>query len=237
MNRRVGTGIVFLVAFGLNIAGAEPIVRPGPEPGAVIGWRSEGRTVVLTVDEQYDPADIAQAITESVPSARARVDQDRVIVTGLNQQKLLSALSTLEVTPLLDDIDAMLHALHSEEEGSRGTGSSIRAFRTMTLDKLLGDPKRRTRATVLAVQRGDFPLVLVTLRIDRAPATTKVEVGQTITVVPRIPIRKGRILPADAQSALNIGAWYAQPGDQVEIKLAERRKRVWFVAGYRRVKP
>ena len=131
----------------------------------------------------------------------------------------------------------MLQALQSGGEQEEGTGSSIRATRAMAVDRLLGPEDKRVQATVLAVQRGKFPLVVITVRIDRAPTGGPISAGDKTTVVPRIRNRIGKISPSDEQSLLNVGAWYAQPGDKIEIRLGKRGKKIWWATAYRRLKP
>ncbi len=237
MYTRVAFGLLAALGFVSSAAGAEPLVKPGPHPNVVIEWRTEGSTVVLTVDDRYDPADVAQQISKQVPGAKARVSESRVMVTGAQMKPLLQAATTIEVEPLLDDVDAMLKSLQAGADQEEGTGSSIRARKSMTVTELLGPQDQRINARVLAIQRGKFPLVVVTVQVDGASDQAPVSVGDRLKIVPRVRRRRQRLTRTDPQSRLNIGAWYAQPGDAVEIRLGKRRNDVWAAEAYRRLTP
>ena len=236
MGTRIGVWIAILATVP-TVAWADPVVQPDGKAGAATAWRTEGSTVVLTIDDKYDATEVAQAITETVAGARAQAKEDKVMVTGVAEAPLLKALAKVSVDPLLDDVDSMLQALQVGGDRDEGTGSSIRATKAMAMEALFGPPGQRLTATVLAVTRGKFPLVLVTIRIDSAPKDARVHEKQRITVVPRVPTRNGRIAPADAQSLVNVGAWYAEVGDRIELRLGAPRKRVWMVEAYRRIRP
>ena len=184
---------------------ADPVLKPGPAAGAATAWRVETAKVVLTIGERYDPGEIAESINASVPKAKAAVVDKQVVVTGVEASVLLSALAKIEAEPVLDDVDAMLQALQTGGDEEEGTGSSIRARRGMAVDRILGPQAQRLQATVLAVQRGQFPLVVITVRVDRAPKGASVAAGDTTTIVPRIRNRIGKISPSDEQSLLNVG--------------------------------
>lgn len=226
--------VIALVWLSASVAVADPLVGSDGTPGAIVEWQTDGGTVILTVGEQYDASEVAQIIGRELENVQTRVDQNRVMVTGVKQDSLLGELAEMSVEPLVDDIDSMLQALQEGGNRQEGSGSSIRATKAMSTAELLGPPETRLSATVLAVQHGRFPLVLVTLRVDRASDKVEVSVDDKITVVPEVPMQNGRIVTDHPQSTLNVDAWYAQPGDKVEVRLSSRRRRVWMVSAYQR---
>ena len=237
MFTRIGIGLLAVVGLVSGSAWAEPLVKPGPNPSVLIEWRTEGTTIVLTVDDRYDPAEVATALAKNVKDAKTRVSESRVMVTGVPIDTVLKAATSIEVEPLLDDVDAMLKSLQAGAEQEEGTGSSIRARKAMTVTDLLGPQKQRVAATVLAIQRGKFPLVVVTVRVDSAHDDSPVAKGDTLKIVPRVRSRRLRLIRMDPQSKLNMGAWYAQPGDAVEIRLGKQGTKVWSAEAYQRIKP
>ena len=237
MKCRSALGLVLAIGTATSFitdASAEPVLTPGPKAGAATEWKVETAKVILTIGDRYDPVEVASAIEAGVDGAKAAASERQVEVTGVDPDKLLAALVKIEAAPVLDDVDAMLQALQSGGDQEEGTGSSIRATRAMAVAELLGPEKERLQATVLAVQRGKFPLVVISIRIDKAPPGAEVAAGDKTTIVPRVRNRTGKIAPDDDQSLLNAGAWYAQPGDKVEIRLGRRGRKVWWVRAYRR---
>ncbi len=237
MKCRSALGLVLAIGTATSFiprASAEPVLTPGPKAGAATAWTVEAAKVTLTIGDRYDPVEVASAIEAGVPGAKAAAADRQIEVTGVEPEKLLAALVKIEAAPALDDVDAMLQALQSGGDQEEGTGSSIRATRAMAADQLLGPKEERLQATVLAVQRGKFPLVVISIRIDKAPPGAQVSTGDKTTIVPRIRNRTGKIAPDDDQSLLNAGAWYAQPGDKIEIRLDRRGRKVWWVRAYRR---
>src|SRR5437667_390113 len=81
----------------------------------------------------------------------------------------------------------------------------------------------------------------VTLQITSIPKGVTLEGvknGSTISVVPRVKSKSGVIDPADQPSKLNLGAWYAQPGDTVALRLEKKagKDKVWVAAAFERKK-
>ena len=229
------------IAFGLvlllpAVAIADPVVGPGGKPSAAVSWSSSGGAVVLKISSDFDAATVAKAISSGVPGATAKADDEQVVVSGVKEADLLKALEKVEVEQASDDVDEMLSALQNPGGDEEGSGSSIRATQAADLSGVLGKKTELIRAKVIAVKRHRFPLVMVTVRLEKVPKSVKgLRRGATITVIPRVKSRNGIIDPNDKASKLNVGAWYAQRGDKVMLRLEKPAdKKVWIAAAFDR---
>ncbi|MEL7239079.1 MAG: hypothetical protein AAGK78_09465 [Planctomycetota bacterium] len=195
--------------------------------------------MILTIAPRFDAEDVADSIRAGLKGAATKVADQQVTVSNAPIDRIMAALAKIDVAPPLDDVDSMLKELQAGADSDEGTGSSIRATKAMSLADLLGPAPKRLYATVLAVQRGQYPLVLVTVRVEQAPENAAVAAGDKLTVIPQVRV-KDRQVEDDPLSSLNIRAWYAQQGDAVELKLGERRATrrsypdIWSAKAYRR---
>ncbi|MBK8014684.1 MAG: hypothetical protein IPK13_25445 [Deltaproteobacteria bacterium] len=232
-------GFVSLLSIGLpvTVAKADPIVKQGAQPGVAASWSANGKTATtLVIASGYNAADVAKAISQAIPTATAKAKADKVLVSGLSTDDLLKKLQTIDVDPALDDIDTMLSALQFANADD-GSGSSIRATKSADFTDVMGEQNEQISAKVVSVKRDRFPLVFVTVKIESMPkgnAPAGIKRGQRITVLPRVKSKKGLIDPEDKASKLNVGAWYAQPGDRVKIRLEEQHEKIWIAAGFDR---
>lgn len=230
------------LALGLGllapVASADPVVRPGGLPGVATGWESSGKVVTLTIDGDFDAEAVAAAILESVKGAQAKADGQQVVVTGVDEAALLAALEKIDVSGGGDDVDAMLSALQNPGGEEDGSGSSIRAGKKVDFDAVKGPPGHLVTGKVVKVKRGRYPLVLVSVRVAKAPKSGKGPArGTTVRVLPYVKSTDGVVDPTHAQSQLNVGAWYARPGDRVKLRLEPtKRDGVWIAKAFERVK-
>lgn len=219
-----------------STAAADPVVNAGAKPGVAAAWSQEGDAVALDVASGYEASAVADAITAGVPGTQVKVDGQRVVVSGVPQAALLKALEKIDVSPAGDDVDAMLSALQNPGGEEDGSGSSIRATNnTAELDAVRGPPGELVFGKVVKVRRARFPLVFITVKVARGPKAGTPAKGDTIVVLPRVKSRNGVVDPDDATSKLNVGAWYAQPGDRVKVRLESKEKKVWVAKAYERV--
>jgi hypothetical protein len=231
--------VVLLLAPAPALAG-EALVGAGGKPGVATEWSSAGGNVTLTVKNGFNPAAVAAAIQKGVAGSQAKVDGGKVVVSGVAQAKLLSALEKISVEPGMDDVDSNFAAIQNmgggEEEGS---GSSIRASKVTDFSEVMKEAA--LVATVKQVQQGSFPVTFLVLKVVELPAAGApegIKKGSTITVVPRIrTLEGGSIDPKDAQSTLNVGAWFARPGDKVAVRLGgpvKDKKDTWLATSFER---
>lgn len=232
--------VAFLSTLIGGAAGAAPIVGPGAKPGVAQSWSAADNSVTLTIAKGFEARAVADAIQKTVSGAVARAEGDKVIVTGVSKDQLLSQLEKVDVPEAGDDVDAMLTSLQNQGGGSEeGSGSSIRATQMVDFSEVLGKKEELLTGKVVQVQRQQFPLVLVTVKLAQVPrelASHALKPGATITVLPRVHSRNGVVDPKDRPSTLNLGAWYAQAGDSVAFRLEKNtpQDKVWVAAAFDR---
>ncbi len=222
-----------------TVGAARPLVEPGARPGAVAAWSEADGAVRLEVASGVDAAAVAAAVARAVSGAKAEARDGKVLVRGVTLAALLPALEKVELEAGgADDIDAMLSSIRGDNT-DEGSGSSIRATAETNFSDVFADESSALTARVLAVKRQQFPLVVVTLQLTRGIKDDKVlRKGAKLEVIPRVRSRAGVVDVDDKLSKLNVGAWYAQPGDLVRVKLeTEPREGVWVATAFERQKP
>lgn len=224
---------------GTSVALADPVVAPGQKPGVAASWTKDGATTTLVIAAGYDANEVAETIVAEVKGAQAKADGQQVVVTGVATAALLAALEKVDVAPAGDDVDAMLSALQNPGGEDDGSGSSIRATNDKAdFEAVRGPPGQLVVGRVLKVRRARFPLVFITVKVERGPKSGDGPAkGDTIVVLPRVKSKGGVVDPADAASQLNVGAWYAQPGDRVKVRLESKEKKVWVAKAFERATP
>lgn len=222
-----------------SVALADPVLQAGGKPGVAASFSQDGAAVTLVIAAGFDPAAVAEAISAGVPGAQAKVVGQKVVVSGVAQATLLTALEKVDVAPAGDDVDAMLSALQNPGGEDDGSGSSIRATNNNSeLEAVRGPPGELVFGKVVKVRRARFPLVFITVQVERGPKVGAPAKGETIVVLPRVKSKHGVVDPDDAASQLNVGAWYAQPGDKVKVRLeAKKEKKVWVAKAFERATP
>lgn len=218
---------------------AAPAVAPGGKPGAVASWVANGPSITLTPAQGFDAAELAAAISAGVKGVTAKVDNGKVVVTGLAEAQLLGALEKVDVKEASgDDVDAMLAALQKPGGDDDGSGSSVRATKAADFSEVMGAKTEVITAKVLEVTHGQFPVVAVTIKVQQLPkglVLPGVKTGAKLKVVPRVKSKGGMVDPTDEASKLNVGAWYTQPGDVVLVRLEKDPKDgVWIAAAFNR---
>lgn len=226
---RISAALAFFMSMSLP-ALADPLIQPGGKPGAAKSWSSKGNVVTLQLAEGFSAEDAAAAISKSVSGASAKADGTTVVVSGVEEAKLLAALEKVEVASGLDDVNSMFATLQAGN-AEDGSGSSIRATKQASMVEVVQDPAVRVPATVLEVKHGTYPFVAVTVKIDQVPkGVQSLKKGAKATVVPRINAPKGVIARDDEQSKMNVGAWYVKKGDKVMLKLEGKTEQGFWVA-------
>jgi len=223
-----GAAGLLLSAFAAN---AETVISPGGKPGAAKSWAANGGVITLDLVPGFTPDAVAAAIQKGVAGSKASVKDGKVIVSGVDEKKLLAALEKIDVAA--DDVDAMVAALQGG--GEEGSGSSIRATKAAEIPQPSASPaaEEAVGATVISLKHGKYPHVAITLKLDKIPkslADAGVKAGKEVTVVPRVNLENGKIAPADDRSKANVGAWYARPGDKVQVAIEGQNPQGFWVA-------
>lgn len=219
------------------VAAADTIVSAGGKPGVAESWKTEGDTVVLTIQSDFSASEVAEAIAAGVAGATATAGEGTVTVKGVEAAKLLTALERVEVDVEMDDIDSMFAAIQNPGADDEGSGSSIRATKAADMSEAMKTSRPALTARVSKVRHKRFPLVALTIKVDAPPEGAKSEVGagDTITIVPRIRTKRGVVDAGDDESQKNLSAWYARPGDKIRFTLVDKKKKFWVATGFGRI--
>lgn len=216
----------------LTCATAEPLVTMQggqAKAGVVTRWEGKGRKVTLSVrDGQADA--VAGAIRDQVDGVRVKIVRGAVQVTGVALDALLPRLAEVELGGG-DDALNLLAAASTEDDF--GSGSSLRAKKKAQLAALLKDQNKLALGRVRAVHQGQFPNVVVEVRLDRAPAGPlgkKIRKGQTIRFQPKFSQKGDHIDWRVAENQWNVGAWHLRAGDRVKVRVGAEQKDGSFAA-------
>lgn len=193
--------------------------------GVVRGIETDGERLVLDLDPSFEAERLADLMRQRIPSAQVLVDGTRLFVEGATRAQVEAALKGETMEPTMDDVDALLASLRVAGSNEDGSGSSVRARRESTDPSAPGPSQAQVpmvAATVKRLDRHRFPLVLIEVKVTEAPDDSGLEPGQRITVLPRVRSHNGLVDPEDAESKLNVGAWYSKTGDQVRLILEDR---------------
>ncbi len=214
---------------------AETLLTAGGKPGVIVRVGEKGEAVVLDVRSGFSPKDVAEAVAHGVPGAKCVVAKNLVLVSGVTKAELLPTLERIEVSPELDDIDAMLSNMQGASNQDEGSGSSIRATKVAEVSTEDGSALPRVVGTVVKVRHQRYPFVGLRVKVSDAGGMKGLKVGEEIEVVPHVARGKGDPSIDKAASRRNAKAWYARPGDEVVVELkAQSGKHVFVAASYER---
>lgn len=214
-----------LLVFG-SAAFAEPLVTMEggtAKPGVVTAWSGTDKKIELTLKAGADANAVAAAISANVDKAKAKVSGGKVLVLGLAEADLLKALA--EVNFGEDDLGALAAAAASDE--SVDSGSSLRAKKTADLDKIFKDQKVTALGQVVAVEGNKLTEVVVSVKILRAPTgdlAKTIRKGATVKFKPALKMNGANPDLSDANTQLNLGAYYLEKGDKVQVKIGADQK-------------
>jgi hypothetical protein len=214
-----------LLVFGSG-AFAEPLVTMEggtAKPGVVTAWSGADKKIELTLKAGADANAVAAAISANVDKAKTKVSGGKVLVLGLAEADLLKALA--EVNFGEDDLGALAAAAASDE--SVDSGSSLRAKKTADLDKIFKDQKVTALGQVVAVEGNKLTDVVVSVKILRAPTgdlAKTIRKGGTVKFKPVLKMNGANPDLSDANTQLNLGAYYLEKGDKVQVKIGADQK-------------
>lgn len=221
------SGVAAVSFASASVALADSVVSPGGKPGVATKWTKGADGVTLTLKEGFDPAAVAEAIGKGVPGAKAKAAGAKVVVSGVDEKKLIAALEKVQVEAG-DDVNAMFAAMQKPGGGGdeEGSGSSIRATNKTTVPG--GEVTEQVSGTVVDVKYGTYPHVAVVITVDESPDGSEAKKGAKITVLPIVKMAGKAVDSSDEASKTNIGAWYARAGDKVTVKLTGKpEKGAW----------
>lgn len=216
---------------GLALAGDTPDTLVTNEDGAFLpaaatSWMEVGGAVSFSLEKGVDPESVATVLTERLAAATVVVEGGKVKVSGIPLDNLLAQLSTLSLSGEGDDPLADLSQLGDAvaSAGPEG-GGSIRATNpnAMALASMMEshDPKEFFLAEIVRVSRGDFPTVLVRLKVRTTPTagplSTKLRRGRILEGPVILARKEGAIDLSEAKTQGNIGAYFLQRGDRINV--------------------
>ena len=222
----IGLG-VWLVS--MPTASAKPLVsldtEGKPLPGAVVQWNQERFDSVTLVLEEPKAKEVAAILARKLPQGEAfTVTSQMVRITGIPVGALYHLLAAID----LDDPESPEAFLRSfpqpAQTSASGTPDAIKAL----LRSGVLPHRDRWTATVLDVQRAEFPLTEVRVVLRRVPEQGGASVvglvsGKEVVLVPLIALKakKDPLVAnlADPLSMMNAGAYYLRPGDEVTFHI------------------
>lgn len=213
----------FCFLFTAGDAVADPLVvmdGGSAKPGVVTKWSGSGKKIDLELKDGADAGAVCAAIEANVERVRCKSRGGKLLVIGKSLDELLPALA--EVDFGAGDDMGLLAAAAMED--SVDSGSSLRAKKTAELQKLLKDRATVAQGKVVAVTQGDFPNVKVSVRVLRGPTGAlgkQIRKGKTITFVPHYAMKAGQLDLKDTKTQTNLGAYYLEKGDRVDIKVGK----------------
>ena len=110
------------------------------------------------------------------------------------------------------------------------SGSSLRAKKTAELAKIFKDQKTTAMGKVVAVGGGKFPEAIVEVKVLKGPTGDlgkKIRKGQTVKFKPVLKMKNGQADLEDASTQTNLGAWFLEKGDRVQVKVGGEEKGVF----------
>jgi hypothetical protein len=212
-------------------ANAETLVTKGGDgtfgPGLAASWQASGNTVVFELTEGADAAAIAEFLGDRLASARVFEKDGRIMVDGLPEATLLEQLSALDISAEADPLAdlAGLEGAMASMQGPEG-GGSIRASRPSgdsAKPRVIKehDPTERFKAEVIAIKRGEFPLVTLKVRVRSSPKKGALRARlRRGTIVSGAVVMQSTAAGVDfnvTPSQRNLVAYYLAKGDEVMV--------------------
>lgn len=217
--------LTMVLTLAASSALAEPLITMSggkASPGVVTAWSGSGKKITLTVKAGVDANDVAASIQSNVDKVNAKVSGGKVLVIGKTQDELLKALSEVDFGGDGDDLGELAAAAINEDDSD--SGSSLRAKKTAKQDKMFQDRATVAMGKVVGVKNGKFPNVTVSVRVIRGPTGElgkNVRKGKTIDFTPALKMKGGQPDLADEDTLTNLGAWYLESGDRVQVKIGK----------------
>lgn len=233
-----------IVAFGASLVAATPapstlVIRAQDGefgPGAAVSWKVKGDAVTFTLADGTDPDTILDLLENRLPKARIGLQGDQLTVAGMTPTVLLEWLSTLSleknewaVLGELAETDAPLEMSGPEAGGSiRASHRDGKSPWVPTADGIAKpqvikdhNSAESFQAEVVAIHRGEFPLVGLELRIGRGakvgPLKGRLKAGAIVRAVVVFATNAAGIDFLERHNRRNLGANYLVPGDRVTV--------------------
>ena len=203
------------------------VVKEGEvfKPQLAVKWVEDAQGVTLTLADKEDASLVAEQITAQVKGATAKVTvQGTIIITGIKLDALLEHLALLDIE--LDPLAALGGLGQGLAMAGPEAGGSIRASKPTALPFSVvpqavfkpHDSDERFIARVTDIKRGEFPNVVLTLKIKRKPEEGSIKLKKKRRYQALV-LMAGQGQSPDFTSPNNqenLSAWFLLAGDRVE---------------------
>lgn len=205
------------VAIALFLAGDPMLVKAGADykDGAVSVITKAPNEVTLKV-LKGDAKAAADLLKEKLSGAEVTLSGETIKVKGLSEKDALDRIAALEfdTTPAL--------AMDAPE-----AGGSIRVARTIDIpqDTTANEEAERFKATVVAVTRGQFPVVTLKIKVTGKPKAVALQkkMAKITYITAPVALAQSKSGPdlASTLTQKNLIATYLRAGDNILVHVSE----------------
>jgi hypothetical protein len=241
---RWGALAVMVAMGGVAHAADSLVIREGGafKPGLAKSWSEGASGVAFLLADGVDPQKIAQTLSERLATVKVAVTEGKLVLSGLPLATLLDQLAGLSLAADADPLAELGAGGTAVASAAPEAGGSIRASRPSAFtfpgqDAVTAptggapaaaagaagphEPTERMEAEVLEVRRGEFPSVVLKLRVRKAAGTGPLAKPlHRGSVFEGTPVFVGAPVPLDLgpdQNRRNLAAYYLAPGDRVVV--------------------
>ncbi len=211
----------------------------GFKPGLAAAYVKGENELTISFDKEVDLELVSTELKNNIDKLSVKIGDKKLVLSGLSVDDLLEKIATIDIE--LDPLVA-LGGMGGNEvamPGAPEAGGSIRASNAIVLsDTYLAEPgtfknpplEERFTAKVVAVQRGDFPESVITLKVRQLLGKNQ-HVGekQSYRAVVLFP-GHGNKLAIDKRAAQeNLSAYYLTAGDKVEAHVVKKDNKYIYI--------
>ena len=199
-----------------------------PQPGLATAWKEVGENrLQFTLGADTSAKEVESALKGNIGDGDVSVVDDKtVLITGMVPGDLFKRLATVTVGGgQEDDPFAALSGLGGDALalGDTDSGSSIRARKKADMSEFLArDKKKQFLGKVTKVTQGNFPFVLIEIKIARGAKAGPYKSLKKPTIVgyPVVAVQGNNVDFTASDTMTNLVGWYLQPKDKVEFEIA-----------------
>jgi hypothetical protein len=203
-----------------------------------ISWQERADGVTFKLAAGVDADAVVRQLGAALHELTVARAGDDVLVTGAGPARILALLAATHLTTgweSLPDLDQLGESAPLPAGGPE-VGGSIRAKHSLVTSPwppahagprrlARRDARERIEALVIAVERGPFPMVRLTVKL-RAPALAgpargKLAAGAVLTAPVAFATSSAGVDYADPDTQRNLGALFVAPGDRVTVTVGE----------------
>lgn len=153
-----------------------------------------------------------------------------VVVVTLLSLAGISMAQAQKVDPLLE-LTALADKLLESSDANKARGQALHVRRAAdpAWAMRLKDP-RNIEAQVTRVQAGQFPCVALKVKVLEAAEEgpgTGVSKNEALVIVPHLVVHDGQVDLQDVDTLTNAGAFFLHDGDDIVMRLGQKKGRVW----------